>query len=40
MRYKVTPRHILSISEVQVLDRVTYEPFDLKVALPDEPAGK
>lgn len=39
VRYKVTPRHILSISEVQVLDEVRYTPFDLRIALPDQPRG-
>ena len=36
VRFVITPdRGTLSVSEVQVLDSVTYEPFDLKLALPD-----
>ena len=35
VRFAVTPARFLSISEVQVLDFVRYEPFDLKIALPD-----
>jgi hypothetical protein len=34
VRYHVTPKRNLCISEVQVLDRVTYTPFDLRIALP------
>jgi hypothetical protein len=33
--FDITPARFLSISEVQVLDFVKYEPFDLKLALPD-----
>jgi len=36
VRFKVTPQRILGISEVQALDFVKYEPFDLRIALPDE----
>ena len=36
VRFKVTPKRILGISEVQALDFVKYEPFDLRIALPDE----
>jgi hypothetical protein len=36
VRFVITPvRGALAVSEVQVLDSVTYEPFDLKLALPD-----
>ncbi len=35
VRLVITPQRFLSVSEVQVLDSVSYEPFDLKVALPD-----
>jgi hypothetical protein len=35
VRFAITPQRILSVSEVQVLDSITYEPFDLKLALPD-----
>jgi hypothetical protein len=35
VKFQITPVRIVSISEVQVLDSITYEPFDLKIALPD-----
>ena len=35
VRFAITPQRILSVSEVQVLDSIAYEPFDLKLALPD-----
>ncbi len=34
VRYKVTPERALTVSEVEVLDFIRYEPFDLRVALP------
>ena len=37
VRYAVTPRRFTVVSEVQVFDRVDYEPFDLRLALPDDP---
>ena len=33
---QITPQRILTVSEVQVLDSIRYEPFDLRIALPDE----
>ena len=36
VRYKITPQRILTVSEVQVLDSIQSEPFDLRIALPDE----
>jgi hypothetical protein len=33
-RYKLTPERAVTVSEVQVLDRIEYKPFDLRVALP------
>lgn len=36
VRFKVKPQRILGISEVQALDFVKYEPFDLRIALPDD----
>jgi len=36
VRYRITPQRILTVSEVQVLDSIRYEPFDLRIALPDE----
>jgi hypothetical protein len=35
VRFDITPARFLSVSEVQVLDSVRFEPFDLKIALPD-----
>ena len=35
VRFDITPARFLSVSEVQVLDFIKYEPFDLKIALPD-----
>ncbi len=35
VRFVITPERFLSVSEIQVLDSIRYEPFDLKVALPD-----
>ncbi len=35
VRFIIAPARFLSISEVQVLDSVSYQPFDLKLALPD-----
>jgi hypothetical protein len=35
VQYKITPQRILTVSEVQVLDSIRYEPFDLRIALPD-----
>ena len=37
VRFKVKPRRIVGISEVQALDAVTEKPFDLRLVLPDEP---
>ncbi|HEY0552045.1 MAG TPA: discoidin domain-containing protein, partial [Verrucomicrobiae bacterium] len=34
VRYKVTPERSLTVSEIEVLDFIRYEPFDLRVALP------
>lgn len=36
VRFKITPERILTVSEVQALDFIKYEPFDLRVALPGE----
>jgi hypothetical protein len=35
VRFRLTPRRMMTVSEVQVLDRIVYEPFDLRIALPD-----
>lgn len=34
VRYRLTPMRTTCISEVQALDRVAYEPFDMRIALP------
>jgi hypothetical protein len=36
VRFRITPARSLIVSEVQVLDSVRSEPFDLRIALPDE----
>jgi hypothetical protein len=36
VRYKVLPGHGMVITEVQALDFIRYEPFDIRIALPDE----
>ena len=36
VRYKVTPERALTVSEVEVLDSIRYEPFDLRIALPND----
>jgi hypothetical protein len=35
VRFKMKPERAMSISEVQVYDSIRYEPFDLRLALPD-----
>jgi hypothetical protein len=34
VRFRIVPARILTVSEVQVLDGIRYEPFDLRIALP------
>ena len=36
VRYKLTPERALTVSEVEVLDSIRYEPFDLRIALPED----
>jgi hypothetical protein len=36
VRFKIGPQRTMTVSEVQVLDSIRYEPFDLRIALPDE----
>ena len=36
VRFRITPQRILTVSEVQVLDFIRNEPFDLRLTLPDE----
>jgi hypothetical protein len=36
VRFKVTPERTVTVSEVQVLDSIRYEPFDLRLTLPEE----
>ena len=40
VRFKITPARTLTVSEVEVLDFIRYQPFDLRIALPDEPVAK
>jgi len=35
VRFKLTPKRFMIVSEVQVLDGIKYEPFDLRIALPE-----
>jgi len=35
VRYHITPRRNLCLSELQVFDRIDYQPFDLRIALPE-----
>ena len=35
VKFLLTPARLMGVSEVQVLESITYEPFDLKIALPD-----
>jgi hypothetical protein len=35
VRYRMTPRRHLCATELQVLDRIDYDAFDLRIALPD-----
>ena len=36
VRFRITPARTLTVSEVQVLDFIRHEPFDLRLALPAE----
>jgi hypothetical protein len=36
VKYKVTSPRMFCPTEIEVLDAIKFEPFDLKVALPDE----
>ena len=36
VRYRITPERAITVSEVEVLDRIRFEPFDLQLALPDD----
>lgn len=36
VKFKITPKRVLGVTEVQALDSVKYEPFDVRIALPDE----
>jgi len=39
VKYHITPKRTLCASELQVLDRVSYAPFDIRIALPAAPAA-
>ena len=34
VRYHITPKRSMCVSELQVFDRIDYQPFDLRIALP------
>jgi len=36
VRFEITPQRTLTVSEVEVLDSIRFEPFDLRIALPDD----
>jgi hypothetical protein len=36
VRFEITPQRTLTVSEVEVLDSIRFEPFDLRIALLDE----
>ena len=36
VRFKITSERTITVSEVQVLDRIMYKPLNLRIALPDE----
>jgi hypothetical protein len=37
VRYHVTPKRIVCLSELQALDRIDYQPFDIRIAMPAAP---
>lgn len=37
IRFRIKPARILTVSEVEVLDFIRYEPYHLRLAMPDEP---
>jgi hypothetical protein len=40
VQYKVTSSRFFDCTEVEVLDSIKFEPFDLRIALPDEAAAR
>jgi len=40
VRFRITPERMLCVSEVQVLDFIKFEPFGLRIALPDDDLPK
>ena len=40
VRFAIEPQRTLTVSEVQVLDAITYQPFDLRIALPEMGKGR
>jgi hypothetical protein len=40
VRFRITPARSLTVSEVQVFERVDYEPFDLRICLPEGPSSR
>ncbi|MCH5378319.1 MAG: hypothetical protein JJ992_30550, partial [Planctomycetes bacterium] len=37
IRFRLVPQRSVVVTEIQALDSLRYEPFDLRIALPDEP---
>ena len=38
VQYRVTNKRAFDVTELEVLDRIEFKPFDLRIALPDEKA--
>ena len=36
VKYKISPRRAVCVTEVQALKFIRYEPFDIRIALPDD----
>jgi hypothetical protein len=36
VKYKLTPRRAVCVTEVQALESVKYEPFDIRIAVPGD----
>jgi hypothetical protein len=35
VRFKITPKRLIGVTEVQALKFIQYEPFDMRIALPE-----
>jgi len=36
VRFKITNKRIIDVTEVEILDAIALKPFDLRIALPDD----